>query len=774
MKSITNLIKVYIQVSNKNRTGFVKKLLICVKTQITRFLSKTLLYSFNDFVSKITREFFVIFNQTHLVTNIFSALFFIGKIEGNYFEIQREIFIDQVKPRFSTKIFRVRHIFDAITGVKMKVSNATSFNTTLLLISSTRNTTSLSHRSCITINKRYLPGSSGAGKTPKIPSSSETSVPNTPYKKEDLQMGAETALTNPIQNPYIPPQIPSQSSAQLPPNTTEENSKKSVFVEINKANLEVEKALETAQMHKNHPFLSQPKIFASNNPTPPEFSTPNTTSVSTSTTTTNNTPVPTSATIPIASTQLGSNNNSNPPLSTSFNTPSVTTPVITATPTTSISTTSTISTIHTSNTNPVSSVNPSNVNLQENPMTKINWIGGITHPYKPSSPPLAPSPSQVSNTIDLSSGQKFPSPNSSYPLTITDGRELHQHQTPVVPPSQESSTSFASDNSDAVEHLMATTAGLVPISASFANNPYAVDAGFNFIDKDLLAKRNDPQTIKLMQELFNRGLIELHGDEGREGFRPKSNFRTIWSKLFSNNLNVENILFTSFDLEAYINNFSIKICILTVTENYELETAFLLPEQTHIGLYSIIGNQKIYWSYFTSDQNPNNVFISSYQPLGDDPNKHKRPQMLRVLLPRSILDKDLIPTPNMTITEANTYLSKPEILQRLKNIFIDYVAPHLQTKDVLFIYEGCGVTSIQLENVITEFEREQKAFAEKIFNKKYINKLKLELQNPERTDLQKWMSNTELSTPRAYLYIVELANEYNEKNNIPKRYEISK
>jgi hypothetical protein len=60
----------------------------------------------------------------------------------------------------------------------------------------------------------------------------------------------------------------------------------------------------------------------------------------------------------------------------------------------------------------------------------------------------------------------------------------------------------------------------------------------------------------------------------------------------------------------------------------------------------------------------------------------------------------------------------------------------------------------------------------KYFKAKYINRLNLDKENPENNYLQKLMDSKKEGTPRAYRYIVQLANEYNEKHNIPKRYEI--
>ena len=44
--------------------------------------------------------------------------------------------------------------------------------------------------------------------------------------------------------------------------------------------------------------------------------------------------------------------------------------------------------------------------------------------------------------------------------------------------------------------------------------------------------------------------------------------------------------------------------------------------------------------------------------------------------------------------------------------------------------------------------------------------------NPEKNHLQLWMFNIEKKTPLVHRYVAQLANEYNEKHNLPKRYEI--
>ena len=58
-------------------------------------------------------------------------------------------------------------------------------------------------------------------------------------------------------------------------------------------------------------------------------------------------------------------------------------------------------------------------------------------------------------------------------------------------------------------------------------------------------------------------------------------------------------------------------------------------------------------------------------------------------------------------------------------VFIKEILPHLQNTNLLFVYEGIGITNLQAEAVMAQFDLEQKAVAKTQFKTNYINKLKL-------------------------------------------------
>ena len=164
--------------------------------------------------------------------------------------------------------------------------------------------------------------------------------------------------------------------------------------------------------------------------------------------------------------------------------------------------------------------------------------------------------------------------------------------------------------------------------------------------------------VKQLDSLVKRGLVDLHGKDGREGYRPNKHFRKIWRSLFKNDYDLREVNETSTDLADCLANFSPQICVLSIDgQQNELDTIFLLPQQTHIGLYVIIANKKITWSYFTTDQAESNILIASNQPFGDDINKRNRPQLLHLLSPTIILENNCMPLHVKTIEEANNYLS---------------------------------------------------------------------------------------------------------------------
>ena len=96
--------------------------------------------------------------------------------------------------------------------------------------------------------------------------------------------------------------------------------------------------------------------------------------------------------------------------------------------------------------------------------------------------------------------------------------------------------------------------------------------------------------------------------------------------------------------------------------------------------------------------------------------------------------------------------------------------PQLEQSQTIFNYEGIGVTNKQISEVIEEFDKQQKTSAHKKFKMKYVNYLKNGREHPDNTDLEDWLKNLKIRVPHEYPYIIKLANEYNEKNNISIRY----
>ena len=132
--------------------------------------------------------------------------------------------------------------------------------------------------------------------------------------------------------------------------------------------------------------------------------------------------------------------------------------------------------------------------------------------------------------------------------------------------------------------------------------------------------------------------------------------------------------------------------------------------------------------------------------------------------------------PNKLVNNPNTRVAckvptkfSSKRYHRLIELFDNFITKWEKSQTIMD-YEGIGITKNQIITIIKYFDEQQRIKAQEKLKQKHVYYLKNESKNPLKKNLTKWLEKLKKNEPQQYPYIIQLANEYNKKHNIPTRY----
>lgn len=187
-------------------------------------------------------------------------------------------------------------------------------------------------------------------------------------------------------------------------------------------------------------------------------------------------------------------------------------------------------------------------------------------------------------------------------------------------------------------------------------------------------------------------------------------------------------------------------------------TIFLAGHQLHVTVLFINDNgRKIVWGYLTSENKKNddsNHFLSKKQAFEDSVQKSVKEQRIKIFeVPFIVEDTDISPLKPEIQKHGETFINDKIITNTIKEIFTNKVISKLEKP--LHVYEGIGITSKDIQDVLNLFEQDQQTNA-KLF---YTEYLALKKQFASDDKINKWLLNKEKTDPHAMKYLMLLINE---------------
>lgn len=255
------------------------------------------------------------------------------------------------------------------------------------------------------------------------------------------------------------------------------------------------------------------------------------------------------------------------------------------------------------------------------------------------------------------------------------------------------------------------------------------------VPTDLVEKNKVSEITGALQDLAEKGL-----------YNPKtskltSEFYTLLNK--QSKPEIQHI--ESLTLEEFSQNPNMSLGLLKLNPD---STAVLLEgKQLHIiVLYTIKNNLKVVWGYLTSENNPDHIKLSDYQPFSK---KQDQPQFLKLINP-ILVDDNMVEALSPAYQGiANAYLHTPIIQERFTKSFIQKVFPNL-TKGIKLYSNDAGFTLKDFKEASTNFEKSNQVKALTLYDN-YKNK-----HGWSDEKKHKWLEKIKITNKYVYPYLIKL------------------
>lgn len=255
------------------------------------------------------------------------------------------------------------------------------------------------------------------------------------------------------------------------------------------------------------------------------------------------------------------------------------------------------------------------------------------------------------------------------------------------------------------------------------------------IPTNLVEKNNVSEITGALQDLAEKGLYNLKTN------KLSSEFYTLLNKQAAPE--IQHIV--PLTLEEFNQNPNMSLGLLKLNPN---STAILLEgKQLHIiVLYTINNNMKVVWGYLTSEDNPDHIKLSDYQPFSK---KQDQPQFLKLINP-ILVNNNMVEALSPAYQGiANAYVHTPVIQEKFTKSFIQKIIPNL-TKGIKLYSNDAGFTLKDFKEASTNFEKSNQAKALTLYDN-YKNK-----HGWSEEKKQKWLDKIKITNKYVYPYLINL------------------